>query len=51
MATLTSTVSRLASIALLVASPAFAAPDPTVAADAMADALRQRLPGADGAAI
>ena len=43
MATFTSHASYLASLILIAASPAFAAPDPTVAADAMADALRQRL--------
>ena len=47
MATFTSHASYLASLILLAASPAFAAPDPTVAADAMADALRQRLTEAD----
>ena len=47
MATFTSHASYLASLILIAASPAFAAPDPTVAADAMADALRQRLTEAD----
>ena len=40
MATFTSHASYLASLILIAASPAFAAPDPTVAADAMSDALR-----------
>ena len=47
MATFTSYASYLASLILIAAAPAFAAPDPTVAADAMADALRQRLTEAD----
>ncbi len=36
-------VSQFAAIVLLAASPIFATSDPTVAADAMADVLRQRL--------
>ena len=47
MATFTSYASYLASLILIAAAPAFAAPDPTVAADAMADTLRQRLTEAD----
>ena len=36
-------IQRLAALCILVASPLAAASDPTVAADAMADALRRRL--------